>query len=62
MCIRDSAQIDICLPVLKQYEDQDLAMALKQRGETLRARALDFVQAEGSIAFGRSYAIMAEPV
>jgi len=57
-----NAQIDICLPILEKLEDQLLAVSLKQRGETLRARALEAIAKEGSIAFGRSYAIMAEPV
>ena len=57
-----NAQIDICLPVLEKHDDQDLATALKKRGETLRTHALEFIEAEGSIDFGQSYAIMAEPV
>ena len=57
-----NAQIDICLPVLEKHDDQDLATALKKRGETLRTRALEFIEAKGSIDFGQSYAIMAEPV
>jgi len=57
-----NAQIDLCLPGLERLEDQALAQSLKARGETLRAKALQHIQTEGSLAFGKNYVIAAEPV
>jgi len=57
-----NAQIDICLPIIEKLEDQDLAKSLKQRGENLRARALDHIKSNGALNFGRNYVIMADPI
>jgi len=43
-------QIDVCFPIPGKLTDRDLANALKVRGETLRAEALDIIRAEGAFA------------
>lgn len=57
-----NAQVDICAPMLEKLEDRDLAEALKARGETLRAEALDTIKSEGGLNAGRNYVIAARPI
>jgi len=57
-----NAQIDLCAPGIDKLADRTLAAALKARGEALRAEALAFIKAEGSLSFGRNYVIAAMPV
>jgi len=57
-----NAQIDICAPILEKLLDRDLAEALKARGETLRAKALEIIEAEGALCSGRNCVIAAVPV
>jgi len=57
-----NAQIDVCAPILEKLADRKLAVALKARGEALRAEALDVIRAEGALCSGRNYVIAAEPV
>lgn len=57
-----NAQIDLTKPGLMKMADRDLAAALINRGEALRRLALQTVEQEGSLAFGRNYVIAAEPV
>ena len=56
-----NAQINLCKPSLDALEDQDLAEALKSRGEALRSEALAHVKTEGAISYGSNYVIAAEP-
>lgn len=57
-----NAQIDLCLPGLENLADQKLADALRHRGEALRTKALNLIDEEGALAFGRNYVIAATPV
>jgi len=57
-----NAQIDIAAHGLKALSDRGLAQALKERGEALRAEALDLINTEGALRFGRNYVIAAEPI
>lgn len=57
-----NAQIDVCAPILEKLLDRDLAEVLKARGETLRAKALEIIEAKGALCTGRNYVIAAEPV
>ena len=57
-----NAQIDVCAPIIEKLEDSDLAAALKARGETLRAEALDIIETDGTLCAGRNYVIEAKPV
>ncbi|MEM9618900.1 MAG: class I SAM-dependent methyltransferase [Pseudomonadota bacterium] len=56
-----NAQIDICAPGLETLADRALAQALKERGEALRAEALNVISAEGALRGCRNYVIAAEP-
>lgn len=56
-----NAQIDIALHSLKAMADKTVAKALNQRGEALRAEALNFIAQEGALRFCRNYVIAAEP-
>ena len=57
-----NAQIDLCLPGLETVNDHKFVSALKARGEALRERALDYIQKEGALPFGRNYVIAAQAV
>ena len=57
-----NAQIDVCAPILEKLLDRDLAEVLKARGETLRAKALEIIEAKGALCTGRNYVIAADPV
>jgi len=57
-----NAQIDLCTLGLERLADRNLAQTLKARGEALRAEVLAYIEAEGSLGFGRNYVIAAEPV
>jgi len=57
-----NAQIDIAAFSLEKLTDRGLAQALRQRGEALRAEALEVINAEGALRFGRNYIVAAEPV
>ena len=57
-----NAQIDMCVPILEEIEDRDLAAALRARGEALRVEALDIIKAEGALNAGRNYVIAAKPI
>lgn len=56
-----NAQIDMCAPGLETLTDRALAQALKDRGEALRADALDVISAEGALRGCRNYVVAAEP-
>ncbi len=56
-----NAQIDMCAPGLKSLNDRALAQALSERGEALRAEALEIISAEGALRCGRNYVVAAEP-
>ena len=56
-----NAQIDVCAPILDKFPDQNLAKALKARGEAIRAEALEVIETEGALSAGRNYVIAAEP-
>ncbi|MEM6652542.1 MAG: class I SAM-dependent methyltransferase [Pseudomonadota bacterium] len=56
------SQIDLCAPRLDRLEDVYLRQAMTQRGEDLRAKALELIDREGGLAHGRNYVIVAEPV
>ena len=56
-----NAQIDLCAPGLERLEDRNLAKALMARGESLRVEALEFIDIEGALCFGKNYVIVAEP-
>jgi len=57
-----NAQIDLCTAALNKVTDQELALALKARGEALRAEALAAINTDGDLRFGQNYVIAAEPV
>ena len=57
-----NAQIDMCAPGFETLADRALAQALKERGEALRAEALDVVSDEGALRACRNYVVAAEPV
>ena len=57
-----NAQIDMCAPGLEALADRALARALGERGEALRAEALDVISAEGALRYCRNYVVAAEPV
>lgn len=57
-----NAQIDIALRGVKTLTDKALAQSLITHGESLRARALDFIQKEGALRSCRNYVIATEPV
>jgi hypothetical protein len=57
-----NAQIDMCGPGLERLTDRALAVALKERGEALRAEALHMISAEGALSGGHNYVVAAEPV
>ena len=57
-----NAQIDLCAPGLAKLADRKLAASLTNRGEALRSEALQMIEKEGSLAFGKNYVIAAEPV
>ena len=57
-----NAQIDVCAPILEKLTNRKLAAALKARGETLRAKALEIIETEGALSTGRNYVIAADPV
>lgn len=56
-----NAQIDMCTPGLKTLTDRTLAQALNERGEALRAEALELISKEGALRGCRNYVIAAEP-
>ncbi len=57
-----NGQIDMCAPRLAKIADRHLARALSDRGEALRAEALDRIAREGSLSYGFDYLLAAEPV
>ena len=57
-----NAQIDISLHGLEVLANHALVQALSERGEALRADALEMVAAEGALRACRNYVIAAEPV
>ncbi|AHE52772.1 hypothetical protein [Sphingomonas sanxanigenens] len=57
-----NGQIDMCAPRLARLEDRTLADAMTARGEALRARGLEMVEAEDGLRHGHDYVIAAEPV
>lgn len=57
-----NAQINQCTIALKRLADHQLAEALSKRGEALRTKALRYIDANGSLDYGRNYVIAAEPV
>ena len=57
-----NAQIDMCAPGLEALADRALARALGERGEALRAEALEVISAEGALRYCRNYVVAAEPV
>ncbi len=57
-----NAQIDMCAPGLEKLADRALAQALTERGEALRAEALDLIGEEGALRACRNYVVAAEPV
>lgn len=62
---RDSfvnTQIDMAISALNRLPDRKLADALKERGETIRAEALETIQTDGALRAGHDYVIAAEPV
>ena len=56
-----NAQIDMCAPALETLSDRALAQALNDRGEALRAEALDVISAEGALRSCQNYVVFAEP-
>ena len=56
------AQIEIGMRGLETLADRALAKTLKDRGEALRAEALDVISNEGALRSCRNYVITAEPV
>jgi hypothetical protein len=57
-----NSQIDMCAPRLAKVADRDLARTLAARGEALRAKALDWIEREGSLRHGFDYILAAEPM
>jgi len=57
-----NAQIDLCTPGLEKLTDRGLAQALKERGEALRAEALEVIKTDGALNFGSNYVIAAGTV
>ena len=57
-----NAQIDIALHNSERLPDRALAQTLKNRGEMLRAKALDIIEAAGALEYGRNYVIAAKAV
>ncbi len=57
-----NSQIDICLPRLEVLADQNLAQALRSRGEALREAALEHIHQEGELKHGQNYVITATPI
>jgi len=55
-----NAQIDLCLPGLKKLPDPKLAEQLITYGNSLRAKALALIEAEGALSHGHNYVIMAK--
>lgn len=55
-----NTQIDLSRAGLARFEDRALAQALDARGETLRRRALEHIEAHGSISYGFSYLVAAD--
>lgn len=55
-------QIDMCALRLAKIADRDLARALSDRGEALRAQALDQIARQGSLSYGFDYLLAAEPI
>lgn len=56
-----NGQIDMCRPRLASLEDVAVARAMTDYGESLRARALAFIEANGSLRHGFDYVIAADP-
>lgn len=54
-----NAQIDIALQGIRALNDAGLAKALSERGEVLRARALEFIAQEGTLRYCQNYVIAA---
>ena len=57
-----NAQIDMCAPGLETLADRALAQALKERGEALRAEAVEVIREEGALRACRNYVVAADPV
>lgn len=57
-----NAQIDIGARAIEALNDRALTGALKERGEALRAEALELIGDEGALRSCRNYVIAAEPV
>ena len=57
-----NAQIDMCSSGLEALSDRTLVQALKERGEALRAEALEEISSEGALRGCRNYVVTAEPV
>lgn len=57
-----NAQIEIALHGIDEIADQALVKALCERGETLRAEAIDLIKQEGALRACRNYVIAAQPV
>lgn len=56
-----NSQIDMCAPRLAAMADRALANALEAKGERLREAALALIAAEGGLAHGYDYVLVAEP-
>lgn len=55
-----NSQIDLCKPRLDATVDDNLAAALRQRGEDLRSAALGVIDAQGPLQVGEDYVITAD--
>jgi hypothetical protein len=56
-----NGQMDMCLKRLPLLTNRDLAESLAGEVEALRHRALAMVEAEGGIAYGEDYVVVARP-
>lgn len=57
-----NSQIDLSLAALAKLTDKAVASAMAERGNRLRDRGLDVISAEGGLAHGFDYVIVADPI